>query len=143
MRRLSWVALVCLAGMASAWEEPARGTALRAALLDAVRPHVEWMLAPPVEFVVWDLRREGDLAFFSGWAQRPGGGPIDMAATPAVRRGELDHEAGDGPAVQALYKLSGDTWVAVLMGLSPSERWYSTPDICAVWRSVIPEACGD
>jgi len=33
-----------------AWEEPQRGTDTRSALMDALRPHAEWMLGKPVEF---------------------------------------------------------------------------------------------
>jgi hypothetical protein len=126
---------------AQAWESPARGTATRTALMDALRPHVEWSLGAPVEFVVWDLRRHGDIAFFSGVAQRPGGGEIDIARTPAAQRGELDPEVGDGATVQALYKLSGQTWVVVHFAISASDVWYAWEPICAEFRPIIPEAC--
>lgn len=142
MRTLLIAMVTLWAGMAQAWEEPARGTATRAALMDAVRPHVEWMLGAPVEFVVWDLRRDGGLAFFSGMAQRPGGEAIDISGTPAAKRGELDPEVGDGATVQALYKLSGQTWVAVHMAVSATDVWYAWEPICAEYRAVIPEACG-
>lgn len=139
--RLACLLLVLWAGSAGAWEEPARGTPLRTALLDALRPHIEWALGPPVEFTVWDLRRDGGVAFFSGMAQRPGGNPIDIASTPAASRGELDPEVGDGATVQALYKLSGETWVAVHWGISATDVWYAYEPICAEYRAVIPEAC--
>lgn len=142
MMRILSAALVCLAGTAGAWEEPARGSALRGVLLDALRPHIEWMLGPPVEFVVWDLRRAGDVAFFSGMAQRPGGDAIDIAATPAAKREELDPQVGDGATVQALYKLSGETWVAVHWAISATDVWYAWEPICAEYSAVIPEACG-
>jgi len=128
--------------LAQAWEEPGRGTKTRAALMDAVRPHAEWELGAPVEFVVWELRRLGELAFFSGMAQRPGGGVIDIADTPAARRGELDPQVGDGATIQALYKLSGETWVAVHWGISATDVWYAWAPICADFAPVIPEACG-
>lgn len=141
--RFACLALVFMASGAGAWEEPARGTPVRAALLDALRPHMEWALGAPVEFTVWDLRRDGGVAFLSGMAQRPGGQEIDIAATPAARRGELDPEVGDGATVQALYKLSGETWVAVHWGISATDVWYAYAPICAEYRAVIPEACGD
>lgn len=134
-------ALALAAGTAGAWEEPARGTPLRAALIDALRPHMEWALGAPVEFIVWDLRREGNVAFFSGMAQRPGGKEIDIAGTPAARRGELDPQVGDGATVQALYKLSGQTWVAVHWAISATDVWYAYEPLCAEYRAVIPEAC--
>jgi len=140
-----WAALVAVflagAGAAQGWSEPERGSQTRAALMDALRPHVEWILGPPVEFVVWELRRQGDLAFFSGWAQRPGGGEIDMARTPGAVWGALDPSIGDGPTVQALYHRSGETWVAVHWAISATDVWYAWGPICAVWRPVIPKAC--
>ena len=66
-----------------------RGTALRAALMDAVRPHVEWRLGAPVQFVVRDLRVAGDVGFASLWPQRPGGAQIDLYQTPGYARGDL------------------------------------------------------
>jgi hypothetical protein len=135
------LALALAAAPAAAWEEPARGTPLRTALLDAIRPHLEWALGAPVELTVWDLRRDGGVAFFSGMAQRPGGKEIDIATTPAARRGELDPEVGDGATVQALYKLSGQTWVAVHWAISATDVWYAYEPLCAEYRAVIPEAC--
>lgn len=142
MMRSILAVLICFAGGAWAWEEPQRGTATRSALMDAVRPHMEWMLGAPVEFVVHDLRRQGDLAFFAGYAQRPGGGEINIATTPAGRRGELDPQVGDGATVQALYKLSGQTWVAVHWAISATDVWYAWEPICAEFYPIIPEACG-
>ncbi|MEX0284304.1 MAG: hypothetical protein AB3N23_06805 [Paracoccaceae bacterium] len=92
-----------------AWEEPARGTKTRKALMDAIRPHAVWMLGEEIEFVVYDLRRQDGLAFASVYPQRPGGKPIDIASTPAMRRGQLDTEFMDGVTMQALYQRSGDT----------------------------------
>ncbi|MDQ2092050.1 hypothetical protein [Marimonas arenosa] len=135
------VFLVAASGVRADYFEPARGTELRRTLMDALRPHIEWPLGAPVEFVVWDLRVADDIAFFSGMAQRPGGGVIDIADTPAARWGELDPEVGDGATVQALYKLSGRTWVAVHIGISATDVWYSWEPICQEYRAVIPEAC--
>lgn len=134
---------IFVAGAAAAqgWHEPARGTKTRAALMDALRPHVEWMLGAPVEFVVGELRLAGDVAFFAGMAQRPGGGAIDMAQTPGAWRGELDPQVGDGATVQALYRLSGETWVAVHWAISATDVWYAWGPICAQYRAVIPEVC--
>jgi hypothetical protein len=142
MKRLFVLLFLGLAGAVQAgYTEVERGSALRKTLLDALRPHVEWALGAPVEFVVWDLRVSGEVAFFSGRAQRPGGGEIDIADTPAARRGELDPQVGDGATVQALYKLSGDTWVAVHHGISATDVWYAWEPLCRDYRPVIPEAC--
>lgn len=126
---------------AQGWTEPARGTATRKALMDALRPHAEWVLGAPVEFVVHDLRQAGDLAFASVYPQRPGGGTIDLWRTPAAQRGELDPDVMDGVGMQALYRKSGDTWVAVHFAIGATDVWYAYGPICAIWRRVISEAC--
>lgn len=128
-------------GLAQGWQEPARGTPTRQALMDALRPHAMWLLGSPIEFVVHDLRRSGDLAFASVYPQRPGGAEIDLSQTPGVRRGELDPDYIDGVAMQALFYKSGQTWVAVQWALGATDVWYAYEPICAVWRVVIPKAC--
>lgn len=128
-------------GTARAWSEPARGSATRSALMDAIRPHAEWMLGTPVEFVVHELRVAGPLAFASLWPQRPGGGQIDLRTTPAYYRNEIHPDDMDGIGMQALYYRSGQTWVAVHWAMGATDVWYAYEPICAVWRPVIPEAC--
>jgi len=132
-----------LAGPLSAqgWYEPQRGTPLRSALMDALRPHAEWVLGAPVEFVVYDLRVRGDLAFASVYPQRPGGGEISPYNTPGAARGELYPDDMDGVGMQALYVKSGQTWVAVHWAMGATDVWYAYGPICAIWRPVIPEAC--
>ena len=143
MRKAVVLMLLLLAGPLSAqgWVEPQRGTVLRAALMDALRPHAEWLLGAPVEFVVHDLRVSGDLAFASVYPQRPGGGPISPSATPGAARGELYLDGMDGIGMQALYKKSGQTWVAVHWAIGATDVWYAYGPICAIWRPVILEAC--
>lgn len=126
---------------ARAWEEPARGTPTRAALMDALRPHAVWLLGAPVQFVVYDLRRDGDLAFASVGPQRPGGLAIDLWKTPGARRGELAADMMDGVSMQALYVRSGKTWVAVHWAIGATDVWWSQPELCRVWRPVIAQAC--
>jgi len=143
-RLLATVALLVFSAPAvhaQDWVAPERGSALRVDLLSAIRPHVAWALGPPVEFVVWDLRVKGDIAFASLWAQRPGGGEIDLRDTRAARQGMLDPDVGDGPTVQVLYVKSGRVWVAVHHAINATERWYSDQAFCAIWAPVIPEAC--
>lgn len=121
---------------------PEPGTQARADLLDALRPLAEWQLDAPVEFVVGTLRVAGDVAFASVTAQRPGGGTIDLAATPMVRRGGLSPAEIDGPRLDALLQRSGRTWVAVLHGIGATDVWYANEATCATWRAVLPEFCG-
>lgn len=141
MRLATFVLILCASIVRADYVEPARGSTTRKALMDALRPHIEWQLGAPVEFVVWDLRQKGQIAFFSGMAQRPGGEMIDLARTPAAARQDIDPTVGDGATVQALYRLSGDTWVAVHWGIGATDVWYSWGPLCAAYRAVIPEAC--
>jgi hypothetical protein len=130
-----------IAAPAAAWEEPARGTPLRADLLDAIRPFLEWDLGPPVEIVVQTLRVQGDRAFVSAYAQRPGGVPIDMENTPVARRGAYWPEVSDGTTIQALLQRSGRMWVAVHQAIGATDVWYADPELCGPWRALIPDAC--
>ena len=136
------LALLCTAFPALAdWSEPARGSALRSALADAARPHAEWMLGAPVEFVINDLRVSGKVGFGAFQAQRPGGGGIDMADTPMVTRDGMETDYLDGPSMQVLYKRSGDTWVAVHWQIGATDVWYAWDAYCPEYRDVIPENC--
>lgn len=135
----SW--MLATAALADGWSEPAKGTALRAALLDALRPHAEWMLGAPVEFLVRDMRVAGDLAFVAVEPQRPGGGQIDPARTPMAARGEYEPDMFDGNHMEALYRKSGATWVAVHWHIGATDVWYAWDPLCAEYHAVLPEAC--
>ncbi|WP_323763629.1 hypothetical protein [Marinovum sp.] len=124
-----------------AWHEPARGSATRSALMEALRPHAEWELGAPVEFVVGELRVAGDLAFAALTAQRPGGAAIDLRRTPGFARGTLDPEMMDGASLQALYRKSGATWVAVHHAIGATDAWFVWEPLCAAYRPVISDYC--
>lgn len=127
--------------------EPARGSADRKGLMDALRPHVEWMLGAPVEFVIYDIRiAKGQglsrpIGFASVTAQRPGGTPIDMRKTPGFARGQIDPEFMDGSTAQALYMKVGETWVAVHWAVGATDAWYSATEFCEEYFAVLPEVC--
>jgi hypothetical protein len=121
--------------------EPARGTELRADLMDALRPHVEWELGAPVEFVVHELRVSGDVAFAIVTAQRPGGGAIDLRFTPMVVRDGIPLGMIDGTRTEALYVRSGRQWVAVHHAIGTTDVWYAYPPLCPIWGVVLPEYC--
>lgn len=57
-------------------ETPVPGSAVRAAILDALRGRTIGELGGPIEFVVNDIRVLGEWAFVDAHPQRPGGGPI-------------------------------------------------------------------
>ena len=136
---LAVVLAVAGPGYAQNWQEPARGTPTRKALMDALRPHAMWMLGAPIEFVVDDLRQSGNLAFAAVTPQRPGGAAINQHDTPGFQRSEVEPDHVGGVAIQALLYKSGDTWVAVHWALGATDVWYSYEPFCAVWRDVIPE----
>ena len=60
---------------------PPKGSALRSAILDALRPMVEAEVGRPVEFVITDLNVLGEWAFVRATPQRKGGGEIAYAYT--------------------------------------------------------------
>lgn len=121
--------------------EPERGTALRADLMDAIRPIAEWRLGKPIEFVVQELRVSGDVAFAMLAPQRPGGGAIDVANTPLVRDFGGDSAYMDGSAIQVLYQKSGRIWVPVEYTIGAIEDWWNWDIYCRVFSDVIPEVC--
>lgn len=137
------LAALALPGAAFGWTEPARGTDLRADLMDALRPQAEWSLGAPVEFVIHELRVEGDAAFASVIAQRPGGAPIDIRTTPMFAREEIDPEIVDGATIQALLQRSGRMWVPVHFGIGATDVWYYYEGFCPIWGGVLTEFCGD
>ena len=146
-RGLMIAALLVASALRADYVEPARGTETRKALMDALRPHAEWVLGAPVEFVIHDLRlAEGqglpfDVAFAAVHAQRPGGQPIDIRTTPGYARGELDPEFMDGTTFQALYRKQGKTWVAVHWAVGATDVWYSDTIFCPDYFAVLPEVC--
>lgn len=136
-----WLFATALPISAQSWQEPPPGSGTRTALLEAIRPLVEWQLGAPVEFIVYDLRQHGDIAFANLYPQRPGGVEIDLMDTPGYVRGELTPDLMDGSGVQALYCKSGSTWVAVHWMLGATDVWWAENALCAYWRPVISEAC--
>jgi len=123
------------------WEEPARGTSDRSELMDAIRPHIEWSLGAPIEFVISELRVSEDVAFASLAPQRPGGGKIDLYSTPGHLRGELYPDQMDGTSVSVLYRKLRNTWVAVHFAIGATDVWFASPDYCGDYQGVIPEFC--
>lgn len=133
--------LLLLASPVFAWDTPQRGTQTRADIMSAIRPQTEWIFGAPVEFVISDLRVQGDVAFVSVLAQRPGGGQIDLYNAPGTRRGEYDPEYSDGSSIQALLQKSGSVWVATHHIIGATDAWWFWDEYCPIWHSVIPEAC--
>lgn len=142
LRRLVAISLLIpTMALSGPYFTPERGTRLRHDLMDAIRPHAEWDFGAPVEFVVEDLRVNGDVAFASLAPQRPGGGAIDVYRTPMYRRGEINPEFNDGVYMQVLYRKSGNVWVALHWAVGATDVWYSERTLCRVFRRVTPEVC--
>ncbi len=142
MRILALVfALFASQTLAAGWSEPQRGSATRQAMMDAIRPHAEWLLGVPVQFVVADLRRAGAVGYASLRAQRPGGKKIRVQDTPGYLRGEVFEEPGDPAEFHVLYRKSGDTWVAVHWSSGATDVWFSWAPLCRQYRPVIEEFC--
>lgn len=142
--KILFTAFLCLCApfaVAQNWSEPARGTADRAALMQAIRPLAEDVLGPKVQFVVRTLRVADDVGFALLSAQRPGGTPIDIEATPAFRRGDIDPQGGDPTALEVLYHKSDGGWVVADWGYASQEVWWANDHHCATWRSVTPGVC--
>ncbi|KUF08782.1 hypothetical protein [Pseudoponticoccus marisrubri] len=140
MRILLFLLAVLAAGPALSWETPQRGTTLRATLMDAVRPHAEWVLGAPVVFRVDDLRVSGDLAFANLHALRPNGAPIDPASIP--RRPGVDNPFDwDGPQIQALLVHSGAGWSVMHHEIGATDVWWADPALCPQWRFVLTDTC--
>lgn len=129
------------ASFAQDWQVPQPGTAVRADMMDALRPHAEWELGAPVEFIVDEIRVSGAFGFAMVRAQRPGGVGIDLLQTPGFKRGTLDPEAIDHTAMQALYRLSGETWVAVHHAIGATDVWFAWDPLCAEYEAVISDFC--
>lgn len=129
------------AGPALGWQEPARGSADRAGMLDALRPHAVWLLGGPVEFVVDSLRVDGRLGFAMLRPQRPGGAEIDLRQTPMGLRDPEGIDFMDGSSMQALFERAGDTWVAVHWAIGATDAWFTAPELCAAYRPVLAEFC--
>lgn len=134
-------AFVIACGPAFAWQEPARGSSDRAELMDALRPDAEDILGAPIEFVIDQLRVEGDVALAVVLPQRPGGGVIDIYDTPMVQRDGVDPEYMDGTRIDALLQRSGQGWVVVDWAVGATDVWWANPDFCETFSGVIPEVC--
>jgi hypothetical protein len=147
MRRFIALLLCCALSLslapvpAGAWSTPAQGTQLRRDLMDAIRPHAEWMFGRPVVFIVDDLRVAGDVGFAMLTPVRPSGQPLNaFDLQPYIGPDQNPFGFGD-ESMQVLYQRSGQTWVAVHWAIGATDVWYSWEPYCFLWYPVIPEVC--
>ncbi len=128
-------------GPAQAWETPARGSADRRGLMEAMRPHAEALFGAPVEFVIQEARVDGTVALVMLQPQRPGGGAIDVARTPFGITESYDPDFMDGIRMDAFLQKSGGTWVMMDMAVGATDAWFASTSYCGVYAAVVPEAC--
>lgn len=124
-----------LNAFAQSVHEPARGTAERSEILNAVRPMLEARVGPPVEFVV-DWMRSG-----SGWAfvqlspQRPGGGAINLYQTTYANQAEYM----DGVFTVALLKFQYNRWNLIDFAVGPTDVfWQGDPLYAQLPPGLVP-----
>lgn len=144
IKYLALIAAFCVPAQttgAQTYSEPARGSETRQDILDAIRPQAEWSFAPPIEFIVGEIRVANDVGFATVRAQRPGGEAIDIFTTPDALRGQLDPQAGNGATMEVLLQKSGRVWVGVHYGINSSEGWWYDPVYCPIRSAVLPDIC--
>jgi opacity protein-like surface antigen len=110
MKRLLAVAAFIAAMVTTAFaadvHEPAKGSAERRAILDAIRPAIEAQMRTPVEFVISVILTDGDWAFVSAMPQHPGGGAIDLEKTAFAGKSDIM----DGLSTYALARFANGRW---------------------------------
>ncbi|WP_428648209.1 hypothetical protein [Roseibium sp.] len=110
--------------LAQSVHEPARGTAERTDILNAVRPMLEARVGPPVEFVVNWMRSGNGWAFVQLSPQRPGGGKIDISRTTYADGADYM----DGLVTFALLRQQFDRWNLIDFAVGPTDVfWQGDP----------------
>ncbi len=137
---MSALAMACVSVPASAWEEPPRGSELRASILSAIRSVAATELNPPLEFIVNDLRHDGDIAFAALQPQRPGGGVIRWDSTAIAARGEPE-DWYDGTAIHAFFIRTNGAWYVDDYSIGATDVWWYQSPLCDTYRRIIPEYC--
>ncbi|MEM7506394.1 MAG: hypothetical protein AAF415_06590 [Pseudomonadota bacterium] len=108
--------------------------------MNAIRPDAEAALGAPVQFVVNDLRMEGDAAFGTLQPQRPGGATIRWEETRMAAEGQ-DPQSYEGSTIHVLYTRVGGRWTVRDWSIGTDEVWWSIPEYCASHLAVIAEYC--
>jgi len=120
---------------AQAVHEPARGTAERSEILNALRPMLEARVGPPVEFVVDWMRSGNGWAFVQVSPQRPGGGAIDLYRTTYANQAEYM----DGIVTFALLRFQYDRWNLIDFAVGPTDVfWQGDPLYAQLPRGLTP-----
>ena len=107
---------------------PARGTAQRTAILNALRPSIEAQLRGRVEFVINCLQVNNGWALVNAEPQRPGGRAIDNNILP-------DGDFRDGLTVTAVLRYRNGRWNLVDQAIGATDVWYLNIAPAALERS--------
>ena len=114
------VLLLVLIAPVEAWEPP-RGSPVRTAIFDALRPIAESELGPPVAFTTHVLNVEGRWAFVTATPTRGTGKPVDWTQTRhahAIASGTMTTD------LAALLRNEGGGWQVVEFALgAPGSPW--------------------
>lgn len=114
------ILLPALIAPVEAWEPP-RGSPVRTAIFDALRPVAEGDLGPPVAFTTHVLNVEGRWAFVTATPTRGTGRPIDWAQTRHARAIASGTMTTD---LAALLRNDGGGWQVVEFALGvPGAPW--------------------
>ena len=115
---------------------PARGSAERQALMDALRGTVQRELGKPAIFEVRELRVLGDWAFADVTPRKPDGSAFDFRGTPmeqAWREGFVD----DG--MYAVLRRRDGRWRGVRHAIGPTDvAWMAWEDELRAPRALFP-----
>jgi len=120
--------------LAAEVHEPAKGSAERKAILNAIRPAIEAQMRGPVEFQISVMRSDGEWAFVDANPQRPDGGEIDPETTAFVGRSD----SMDGLTTYALVRFADGRWNHVDDIIGPTDVAYMIwPDQYQVPKAVV------
>ena len=100
--------------------EPAKGSAERKAILDAIRPAIEAQMRTEVEFQINVILSDGEWAFVSANPQHPGGGEIDMEKTAFAGKSDMM----DGLTTYALVRYVKGRWNHIDDIIGPTDVAY-------------------
>jgi hypothetical protein len=111
-------ALLHASAFAQQIQLPPPGSDLRKVLLDALQPVVQAEVGGPIEFVVQEIRVQGNWAFTTVKPQRPGGTSIDWTRTKfrdAITSDMMSE------LVLALLHADGPRWRVVELSIGPTD----------------------
>ena len=126
---------------AAAYDAPGRGSPVRKAVLDAVRPYAEDAYGAPIEFVVREIRVGRVTAFLQLEGQRPGGRPINVAKSPLHLRDGQPLDLINEPSTEALLRFTGGAWRVMHHAHAPTDVWWADSEYCPLFADVLPEIC--